>query len=281
MIRREGKDRTDALQYIYAAWQEDMEQALQAWKVQTDEARGVIHQAMLVLDADVRFNQYCGKGSLKSYVLRLCKKKFIALDSNSNERLLWLIHKGGAPKEMVFDHIDKDWKKSAMNILLSQGANPVDAENAIQEAMEVLLERVQDKSFEVTSTLKAYFIGICKKKYHAYNRRQIRTGLFDDAHKFEHIDEFVKGKERDTPEDLLLSKEKYGVLLTALKMLSPTCQEVLRLWSNGYSQEEIMEKLKLKNTGIVAGWVFRCKNKLKAILQENPKFKKFFNVEDE
>ncbi len=276
----EGKDRTDALQYIYAAWQEDMEQALQDWKIPTDEARSVIHQAMSALDVAVRFQQYCGKGSLKNYVLRLCKKEVISRASNSNERLLWLIRNEGESKEMVFNHINTVWKKSAERILFSKGGDPVDIENAIQEAMEVFWKRVQDKSFQPTSTLKAYFIGICKMVYRTRNRRQNRIDLLDDTCKFDSIDEFRR-KEQDTPEDLLLSKEKYNMLHHALKMLPPNCQEVLRLWANGYSQEEIMEKLKLKNTGSVAGWVFRCKNKLKEILRENPIFKKFFNTENE
>ncbi len=272
MIRRKGDDRKVALAHINRFWQDEVEEALKSWKVRTDKIIAAIHKATTELDKSIRSNQYRGKGNLKSYFFRLCKKKVIP--HVSQEQLLRMICNKEMDREFVFYLMEKKWKKSAERFLLSKGGKPDDIENIIQDAIEVLLNSVCKKSFQLTSTLEAYFLGICFNIYRSGNRRQNRTSLFSDHYKLDKI-------EHNTPESSLLSAERKKVIHEALQKLEPICREVLLLNANSYSHKEIVTKLGFKNTGIVAGWLFRGRRRLRKIIGEDPLFNNFHNDKDE
>jgi DNA-directed RNA polymerase specialized sigma24 family protein len=58
----------------------------------------------------------------------------------------------------------------------------------------------------------------------------------------------------------------------AYNMLKPDCQECLTLYYDGYSYEEIAEKLGLKNESYARRKKYLCKEALMEIIKKDPEY---------
>ncbi len=270
MIRKGGGERDAALRYIYTAWKVDNITMLQAYGASDAQAKQATHKALTMLDHAMLTEKQAGKGSLQNLFMQFCKKAFMSCASDA--QLIRMIQDKGKSREVVFKYINDVWKIRAKKILLSKGGDMADIENAIQNAMVIFERKINDGTYKPTGKLEGYFIGICKLQHLSGKQGQSNTDLVADVQDFDHTD-------YTTPEDLMLSGELREIISRALKMLEPTCQEVLSLFSQHYSHKEIATELDLGNANNAAGWVFRCKNKLIKTIRQHPDLKNFFNDE--
>ena len=161
------------------------------------------------------------------------------------------------------------WRKDAMNILRSAGAKINDIEDAIQEAIVVFDKGIRLGNFRGGSSLKTYFISICKGRISSNRRSVKRINWTDDHLSMDSVEEIQ-------PEIIMLSEEKISIIRQMIGMLDKTCQEVLQLYKLNYSNQEIADKVNLGNTNNARQWVHKCKNRLKKIIAQHPNYHSYF-----
>ena len=161
------------------------------------------------------------------------------------------------------------WKNKARAILLESGAQESDVNDAIQEAIVILDNHIRHKKYKKQSSLKNYFIGICKKRIYS-NLRSVR--------RFEWTDDQMKldGMEDSEPETLMLNKEEKEILDSLLQMLDKKCHEILKLYRLSYPMKQIAEELDLENANNTRQWVLRCRKRLSDIVAKNPFYSNYF-----
>ncbi|MFK7932415.1 MAG: RNA polymerase sigma factor [Saprospiraceae bacterium] len=161
------------------------------------------------------------------------------------------------------------WRKDAMNILKSMGTSTNDTEDAVQEAIVVFDKGIRLGNFRGGSSLKTYFISICKGRVSSNRRSVKRINWTDDHLTMDSVEEVQ-------PEIIMLSDEKISIIRQMVGLLDKTCQEVIKLYKLNYANQEIAELLDLNNANNARQWVHKCKNRLKKIIAQHPTYSDYF-----
>ncbi len=265
----QGNDqaRKATLHYIYTSWRDNIVAVLIEWGARNAQAKEAIHAALAILDNNIRIRKYRGKSGLQNHLTQIAKREFIA--TASDEQLIKMIRKQDKARETVFRYIDENWTKSAQKILLSKGGNLADIENAVQNSMLIFERNICNGNYKPTSTLEAYFIGICKMQYRSGIQQHGKVDLTDNVFKLDQAD-------NSNPETLMLDKELKAMVFKALKTMGKECRELLHLFSLHIPYKEIAAELGIRNEKSVAGKIFSCKDKLLKLINKTPEFKNFF-----
>ena len=130
-----------------------------------------------------------------------------------------------------------------------------DSKDLFQEAMVVLVMKIQDKKItEITTTLKTFIFGIGKQlirnniklKYNRESRQQQYYQLSDDVVQNDRID------------------EDYGIVLAELSCMKTLCKSILQhYYLDNLSLKEIALSLGYKSAQSVKVQKYRCLNTLK------------------
>lgn len=160
---------------------------------------------------------------------------------------------------MDFKNLIEENKQNVKNVIKKfMGRENEDLEQ------EVYIRVLTAKKYEEKGSFKSWINLITanvSKDYLKSAKNRYETHVEDEAI-FENI------KERKTPEDLLLKKERQERIIKAIEELRPKLKEVIMLSEiEGYSYEECSEKLKCP-IGTVKSRIYNAKKELAEKLKD-------------
>ena len=188
----------------------------------------------------------------------------------TDEKLIEMIRQPGSGRKEALRFIFLSWQNIAKAILLKSGAQIAEVENALQEAIIVLDNHIRNNKYNQTSSLKNFFLGICKGRLYS-NLRSSRRLEWTDDHSI------MDGVEIKEPETIMLENEEKNIIKGMLNMMDKKCQEVLKLYQLSYPNKEIAIEVGLSNANNARQWVSICKKRLKELVVKNPMFANYFN----
>jgi RNA polymerase sigma factor (sigma-70 family) len=167
--------------------------------------------------------------------------------------------------EKILSWIYSDYFQSVRHHVLKNSGSEADVSDVFQEAVITLYKQITDGSLDLTSDLKGYFFGIARNMWNAQLRRRKRivdleTDLPDDDN-------------NDDDEQIL---EK--IVSRVFQRLKPDAQKILRFFSEGYSYEEIAERMNLKNETYARRKKYLSKEILIGLIKEDPEYKDYLGL---
>ena len=190
----------------------------------------------------------------------------------SEQELIAGILAGGNAQKKALNYLYKQgtFKESLTAFIYSQNGTKEDSDDIFQEALYTLYKNIREKKFSGNSSIKTYFLGICKniwlnRKMKEQRRKKIKEKI--DPLQMPHV---------SSPETPYLFREKITILEKFIEKIGATCKKLLSLFWAGYSLEEIAKKISYKNARGVSAKKVECNNKLKLLFLKHPDMAKYF-----
>lgn len=134
-----------------------------------------------------------------------------------------------------------------------------DALSAYADAILALIDQMEKGNFRGESKLSTYLYKIFQNKcIDQVRKNTAQQSRFQWLEEISHIGEEVK----DTL-DQLLARERVEQLVGLLDKLGKNCKDLLLLWGEEYSLEEIAHILQFKDAGSVKSRKYKCLKELK------------------
>jgi RNA polymerase sigma factor (sigma-70 family) len=134
-------------------------------------------------------------------------------------------------------YLYKNYLPSITRYVCTNGGNEEDARDVFQEALLVLYKQTKTGNFKLSASLKTYIFSVCRFQWLKCIRKNKRIESLTEG--FEVIDlnsDAVK---------LLEKAEKFVLLQSHLSRLSSTSQQIMDLYFQKYSTQQIADKLGL------------------------------------
>ena len=148
--------------------------------------------------------------------------------------------------------------------VLGNSGSEEDVSDVFQDSIIVLYNQITDNKLHLTTDLKGYFFGIARNVWSAQHRKKRKTEELETDPPAE--------EETEEQNNLLLER----VISRAFEKLKPDQQMILSLFSDGYSYEEIAEKMKLKSEVYARRKKYLCKETLLDLVKEDPEYQEYF-----
>ena len=166
--------------------------------------------------------------------------------------------------DKVLDVLYKSLLPSIIRFIKSKGGNKVQAEDCFQDGVVSLINKVKRNEFNEESEIDNYVFTVAKNRWYnmatRVKSREAELGNYDD-------------KVSDGLE-YLYSEEKNKVIDKLFTMLGERCKELLSLYIfENKKMAEIKEILGLNSEEVVKSTKYRCKKKMKDLLQKYPEYK--------
>jgi RNA polymerase sigma factor (sigma-70 family) len=150
--------------------------------------------------------------------------------------------------EVIRDHLRKN------------NGSDDDVYDVLQESVVILYKQVTGEGFKLTSDLKGYFFGIARNLWNTQLRYRSRVTTLE-----------TEPANPDEAEDLAKAALE-RIVTRSFALLKEDCQMVLRLFSEGYSYEEIARKMGMKNEAYARRKKYLCKEALMEIIKTDPEY---------
>jgi len=151
--------------------------------------------------------------------------------------------------------------------VLRNSGSEADVSDVFQESIITLYRQISENNLNLTSDLKAYFFGIARNIWSAQLRKKRRTTELEiDFPDDEEIDE-------------LAGQVLERIISKALQKLKPDAREILILYSEGNSYEEIVAKMNLKNETYARRKKYLSKEALMELVKKDPEYKDYLNLQ--
>lgn len=153
------------------------------------------------------------------------------------------------------------YERMAETFISRQGGRREDAQDALQEAIIVLWQKVCGGEFELKSKLGTYLLGIVKNKWRSELRKKKRIDEDADYNDFE--------SEEAGPLDTYLAEETQRLIKESLMKISQQCRELLMMfYFEERSMADIAGILKLSNPSVAKARKYQCKKELQKIMRQ-------------
>lgn len=167
--------------------------------------------------------------------------------------------------EKILSWIYSGYFQSVRHHVLKNSGSEADVSDVFQEAVITLYKQITDGSLNLTSDLKGYFYGIARNIWNVQLRRRKR--LVD-------LETDLPDNDDNDADDHILEK----IVSRVFQRLKPDAQTILRLFSEGYSYEEIAEKMSLKNETYARRKKYLSKEILIGLIKEDPEYKDYLDL---
>jgi RNA polymerase sigma factor (sigma-70 family) len=153
--------------------------------------------------------------------------------------------------------------QTVKNHVIKNSGTSDDASDVFQDSIIILYSQIRDNSLNLTTDLKGYFFGIARNIWSSHLRKKKDTEELD-------TDQIADSDESDSS-DLLFER----IISRAFQKLKPDMQEILNLYSDGKSYEEIAVKMNLKNETYARRKKYLGKEALLEIVREDPEYQEY------
>lgn len=161
--------------------------------------------------------------------------------------------------DKVLNYLYDQYLPVAKNHVLRNSGSSEDVSDLFQDCIITLYQKINADHFNLTTDLKGYFFGIVKNVWSSQLRQKRRT------------EELTTDLPDDNPEeqhDQLFQR----ILARAFMKLKPDCQNVLTLYYDGCSYEEIAEKTGMKNETYARRKKYLCKEALMELIKDDSEY---------
>lgn len=179
----------------------------------------------------------------------------------SNTEIIKAIKSNKADKVLLF--LYKSLEPKIRNWIRKNNGNKQEAQDIFQDSILAFYSYVIKDKFDPNSNLESFIFVIAKNKWINYTRSQSKkTNLKEDIG-------FVEETSFEQ------TKNKQGLIDQLLKELGETCKEILTytIFYN-LSMEDVCIRLGFKNPNTAKTKNYKCKQRLKNLINANPEIKK-------
>ena len=184
----------------------------------------------------------------------------------NDEAIIKALKNGGIDQERALSFIYKDTEYREGVKMVVRGYRQLRLESwegIFHESLIHLVKCVLMNKFRKETSLKNYFLGICRNKCREMIRKDKKAPPTLELPAED--PELVR-----SPIDIILSDELKDMLREAVNQLSASCQKVLRLWALSHSMKEIAEEMDYSGDRVAITYNSRCKSQLRKLLGQNP-----------
>jgi RNA polymerase sigma factor (sigma-70 family) len=165
--------------------------------------------------------------------------------------------------EKILNWLYDNYLPSVKNHVLRNSGSDEDVSDVFQDSIIILYKQITDGDLDLTAELKGYFFGIARNVWNAQLRKKHKTSELGSDIEYEEESEDIN--------NIILEK----IVSRALLKLKPDQQLILNLFSEGYSYEEIAEKMNLKNETYARRKKYLCKEALLEVIKEDPEYQEY------
>ena len=168
--------------------------------------------------------------------------------------------------DMILNWLYDNYFSAVKNHVVKNNGSTEDVSDVFQDAIIVLYKQITEENLNLTTDLKGYFFGIVRNVWSALLRKKKRnTGLEDDI------------AEEDEPDDIgdpVLER----IVSRAFQKLKPDQQQVLRMFADGHSYEEIASEMNFKNEVYARRKKYLCKEAILDLMKEDPEYQEYLRL---
>jgi len=167
--------------------------------------------------------------------------------------------------ENILSWLYDTYYPAVKNHIIKNSGNPDDVPDIFQDTIIILYKQIRDDKLNLTTDLKGYFFGIARNLWKAQLRKNNRTSVIEPD--FDMADETTFEDHDDPMFERIISR--------SFQKLKPDCQNVLALYSDGLSYEEIAVRMKLKNGDYARRKKYLCKEALLEFVKTDPEYQEY------
>lgn len=146
-------------------------------------------------------------------------------------------------------------------LILKNNGSTQDAEDIYQEALVILIRKIQDVNFTLTSSLNTYLYSVCRYLWSDELKKRSKTFKVNEDGNLNQL------KSEDFTEHIKEEFE-YKQAEKAFNLLGEKCKELLQLfYFNKLSMKIITDKLKFSSEKVTKNQKYRCIEKAKENLK--------------
>jgi len=168
----------------------------------------------------------------------------------------------------ILTFVYKEYYPFIKKYILNNNGNKQDAEDIFQETIVMIYRKVEEGQFSLDCSLKTYIYSVCRILW--LKELEMRKLLRKDNLEPKKMDELDV---EYLPEDSDL--EKKNLIQEHVLRLDENCRQILTLFYDGASMEEITEIIGTKSTLYTKFIKFKCKEKLIESLKKDPRFRNY------
>lgn len=178
----------------------------------------------------------------------------------------------GAERERaaVVKHLCRDGKlwTSLRQYVKGHSGSEEDARMVFDDAIVQFIKSVfSNPTFQLQGPVNAYLMGIAKHLWYAESKKRLQRIDFQAL-------EYEDVAADDPPAPMLMwHGERKALLQQILGQIGRNCREVLMYWANGYSMEEISQRMSYQSEGMARKKKSICLKELTALIHQNPHLK--------
>jgi RNA polymerase sigma factor (sigma-70 family) len=167
--------------------------------------------------------------------------------------------------DVILNWLYDNYFAAVKNHVLRNSGSVEDVSDVFQDSIIVLYKQITEENLNLTTDLKGYFFGIARNIWSAQLRKNQKNTELD-------ID--IADDDPEEYADPLLER----VVSRAFQKLKPDQQQILSLFSDGYSYEEIAAKMDLKSELYARRKKYLCKEALLGLVKEDPEYQEYLRL---
>ena len=169
--------------------------------------------------------------------------------------------------DYIIKYVYKEFFPSIRYLIKTNAGLEEDAEDIFQEALYIILKKIQEDEFELSSSFLTYLYSISRN---LWLQRLKRKRLIEHNH-----DELVRhfSSPQHNSEKYVEDEEKYDVFIKQFDNLSEDCKRLLQLFLGKMSLKEIAEEMGYKSEFYAKTKKYLCKEALKRMVENDPAIK--------
>lgn len=188
----------------------------------------------------------------------------------SDEQILSGLKEGD---ERTSQYVYDEFFSLCQYIVNTNGGNSEDARDIFQESLIVLIKKVSEKEFCLTSKFQTFLFAIMNNlwKLELSKRKQAVNYIRKHSISVPTLEEFIEEYDQ---------KLMSSMLWNCFLKLGKTCQTILKLWWKGLPQKEIANIMSFKY-GYLRKKKMTCDDSLVCIIKEDSNLMKVFREDPE
>ena len=183
----------------------------------------------------------------------------------TDEALIESILRGGAAREDALKrlYLLPGLREAVYRNVLDHGGDRQDAQDVFQETLLLFDRNIREGRFEGKSSLRTYFVAIAKWRWVTLRRQQGRYTELSPLH---------YDSEVDSPEAETIRREYRELFQEALGQIGDRCRELLKLYQQDYSMDEIAQRMQYGNADVAKKEAYRCRMRFRELLENHPEW---------
>ncbi len=154
-------------------------------------------------------------------------------------------------------------------LILRNNGTRDDAWEIFQEALILILKKVREPDFQLTSNFYTFLYGVCRLLWSNELRKSHRKEVtIEDTNTFKVSQEL---------ETLFFEEDQRNLLREKFSQLDEGCRQMLELYFQGTKFKDIATQLALPSENAAKQKKFKCQRKLIALIQSDVRYKELKN----